>query len=467
MPNPTCRVPRGRADRNSAGGGSRLAAVLSRPARARGSKPFLARAAHPASTSRPARARGSKRGTAGPATLARGVASRAGARIETACCAASWCRRRRRVPRGRADRNVSVEVEVLDTNRRVPRGRADRNEYVREHELRPDGRVPRGRADRNSAGTVAASICSRRVPRGRADRNAHEVDHVVCRHRRVPRGRADRNKRGSALRAGIVVASRAGARIETVATRRRPAISMSRPARARGSKLGVGRVGPDGRACRVPRGRADRNEGFCNQAKAQESRVPRGRADRNTGSAPGRRGCRMSRPARARGSKPDRPRCVSGTERSRPARARGSKPRAVGCGDDGRMSRPARARGSKQFQPGRTCWSGRGRVPRGRADRNVDMARPSMEREVASRAGARIETGAYKEIGGHAGVASRAGARIEKTNRSLALPAMMSRPARARGSKLREFPAYQDAARRVPRGRADRNLGTHTAILAS
>ena len=155
--------------------------------------------------------------------------------------------------------------------------------------------------------------------------------------------------------------------------------------------------------CRVPRGRADRNIVMTCHPNPPGGRVPRGRADRNVCEAGASDGVRMSRPARARGSKrsshphqnlttkgrvprgrADRnirmPTHLRYHRMSRPARARGSKRQRKRAWSHDAESRPARARGSKLCRSAHRTGAGR-RVPRGRADRNQDMLRRIKELE--------------------------------------------------------------------------------------
>ena len=142
---------------------------------------------------------------------------------------------------------------------RVPRGRADRNDFKFEGVAGSISRVPRGARGskqgdrrRSADGAKVASRAGARIETGQPERGHHHP----------------------------IVASRAGARIETPIAVGHNARTVSRPARARGSK-----------------------------------QVPRGRS----------RPARPSRPARARGSIRDLRAENDGACQSRPARARGSK----------------------------------------------------------------------------------------------------------------------------------------------
>ena len=254
-----CRLPRGGADRNC----RRLLASIA------------------PSWSPPARGRGSKLSAVWIHFLAQGVASRAGARIETQVKDVNLANNGCRLPRGGADRNLHYSRRHLHDCRRLPRGGADRNS--RSVEVRKASRVSppaRGRGSKH----FPMPGCKRsggRLPRGGADRNNLISSSAVPLKSRLPRGGADRNWHGGhrprdarvASRAGArietnmptvavsawLVASRAGARIETGQSACLRRILLSPPARGRGSKptniLGI--VGTASR--RLPRGGADRN----------------------------------------------------------------------------------------------------------------------------------------------------------------------------------------------------------------
>ena len=277
--------------------------------------------------SRPARARGSKLRQSARPVPGRRVASRAGARIETRWrrLMAVWIRRR--VPRGRADRNKALpaqaqdfllvasragaRIETIPSPTNPPRSavasragaRIETPGECRHGSYRPR-RVPRGRADRNKAlPAQAQDFLLSRPARARGSKLDQRYRSVELLLSRPARARGSKPDRGAVRPRGPEVASRAGARIETPRTLRSTSpLAVSRPARARGSKHGHPVKGD---------------------------------------------GWRQSRPARARGSKLPEPRSVAGHNESRPARARGSKHGEGEVADSGTTSRPARARGSK------------------------------------------------------------------------------------------------------------------------
>ena len=198
-----------------------MSTPLSRPARARGSKPTI-----PINKIRP-----------------RPVASRAGARIETSHPNRACWRRSSRPARARGSKRQG-DAGLSRRVSRVPRGRADRNIIAASSASATSGRVPRGRADRNTDDKdKAMTFDTSRPARARGSKHGGSVRKDDTPGRRVPRGRADRNTLAAANTLGHRVASRAGARIETGASCTAATAAASRPARARGSKLC-----PDGRS---------------------------------------------------------------------------------------------------------------------------------------------------------------------------------------------------------------------------
>ena len=190
---------------------------------------------------------------------------------------------------------------------------------------------------------------------------------------------------------------------------------MSRPARARGSKRGLGHP-PTNEAGRVPRGRADRNGVGHGGEVAAAGRVPRGRADRNGSVAMITDAMVVSRPARARGSKQQAQRLRRRRITSRPARARGSKP-PDGTVYQVEACRVPRGRADRNRSKRHDVRRLGGRVPRGRADRNLDV-RPG--------------------VGNRLGRVPRGRADRNMSTIIYRLFLLLSRPARARGSKLIE-----------------------------
>ena len=92
----------------------------------------------------------------------------------------------------------------------------------------------------------------------------------------------------------------------------------------------------------------------------------------------------------------------------------------------------------------------------------------NLANQVASRAGARIETASRYGRGRRAGVASRAGARIETDTLATITTALIVASRAGARIETRGGAAVQLAQPgRVPRGRADRNFQAATARFAS
>ena len=187
--------------------------------------------------------------------------------------------------------------------------------------------------------------------RGRGSKQPAPLTPSPARTSPPARGRGSKLHYDPTRLAATLVASRAGARIETLmpTTRQRMPWS-SPPARGRGSKQRIG----------------------CAQDQRQRSRLPRGGADRNE-----RRQTFTPRPvvASRAGARIE----TAARRHQQPAHGR---------------SPPARGRGSKlHYDPTRLAATRR--LPRGGADRNSFGRVPPHCLWVASRAGARIETNQF------------------------------------------------------------------------
>ncbi len=220
--------------------------------------------------------------------------------------------------------------------------------------------------------------------------------------------------------------------------------------------------------------------------------APRGGAWIETGRGATNGHTVTSRPAGARGSK--RERVVGRAVRlwSRPAGARGSKLAGACPNLMVTESRPAGARGSKQSGPGSCPCLPRSRPAGARGSKLLETVALLFCLTVAPRGGAWIETAAptvrHRSASSRAprgrvdrnrmspmwasrtGVAPRGGAWIETDKGYTSVQKLKSRPAGARGSKLREVCNRIDLARSRPAGaRGSKRFGkpSHTIRLRS
>ena len=219
--------------------------------------------------------------------------------------------------------------------------------------------------------TKRSSACATSPPsRGRGSKPAKLDPERRFQQSRLPRGGVDRNWPEGSYEVIGVVASLAGAWIETS---RKP---LTTPSTAR----------------RLPRGGVDRNA-WQEPVVAMGLLSPpsRGRGSKPVCNDVANKGIK-SPPSRGRGSKPAmRPR-MSPARLSPPSRGRGSKLCLWRCNGFFASSPPSRGRGSKPPVLS-VLRLGSRRLPRGGVDRNTGMRAHSLWTGVASLAGAWIETG--------------------------------------------------------------------------
>ena len=275
------RLPRGGVDRNDDGSTSHLNFTKSPPSRGRGSKPY---------------------GTNGY-TWTAGVASLAGAWIETMLMAKAPSRGHVASLAGAWIETLSRREGNLRLTRRLPRGGVDRNTPTSAIDAASASPPSRGRGSKHSSDD-ARNASVRRLPRGGVDRNQREHGLTADGKGRLPRGGVDRNVSSEGRSAH--------------ASGRLPRGGVDRNYR---NIEGETRI----KAGRLPRGGVDRNNALLQKNAAARGRLPRGGVDRNTA--------------------PCLPPCSSA--RSPPSRGRGSKPSFVGCRWSREASPPSRGRGSK------------------------------------------------------------------------------------------------------------------------
>ena len=142
-------------------------------------------------------------------------------------------------------------------------------------------RSPRGSADRNVNPDGFVNALRRRSPRGSADRNDQTAAQIATAWSLPARERGSKQDRSVECQGTTTVAPRAGARIETRAI---PAQHRMQPVAPRAGARIETSITTESSTCerrRSPRGSADRNILPLRQAPESTSRSPRGSADRN------------------------------------------------------------------------------------------------------------------------------------------------------------------------------------------
>ncbi len=229
---------------------------------------------------------------------------------------------------------------------RSPCGSADRNTTGTIQIFRADSRSPCGSADRNSIRASDLATRSGRSPCGSADRNFETGKRIACGGRRSPCGSADRNACPACWCCQLA----------------------SLPVRERGSKPSNTSAVPLYRVS-LPCGSADRNRYISAVRSCWKGRSPCGSADRNV---PTKRAARagLVAPVRERGSNILTEMSAIAADRRSRAGARIETTISACSASIPTRSLPVRERGSKR-----------------RLRQHL-----SQDRQVAPRAGARIET---------------------------------------------------------------------------
>ena len=187
---------------------------VSRPARARGSKPDRAGGSWTGRLSRPARARGSKQFVNRRVHFLEEVAPRTGAWIETSVACSIVCCRSSRPARARGSKPAIAPVASLTLRSRPARARGSKQVANDPRTDSSRSRPARARGSKHPQ-SVGQSCAACRAPHGRVDRNTmNDAGDMVLWESRPARAR--------------------GSKLDDAGSHR--AVKQSRPARARGSK---------------------------------------------------------------------------------------------------------------------------------------------------------------------------------------------------------------------------------------